>query len=285
MTSKKNNLDDGLPGADSRKQGSSLGTDSAGGHSLDKPATYQPIQIERHRQLVGNQREIFQRINANPELSKFFLINPVMALKELGVTLSPEMTHHVLSATRHPPGFSKRRSELEDRLKKATGEEPQPNNPEWVSEFLFKGLELEPLDTSNQEPKYLEPLNAQIVKNLQARRPTLRKATLSRRGRPLSGTVLGVATWRPATRRFDLKAELPKLNTLRTAPAQVGLEELYFYKDSHPLARDLLELGIIQRRGFPIQSADSFRKIKQGTKRNAFYTWIKQVRFSEKPEK
>lgn len=246
---------------------------------------FEPLDVGKHRQLVGNQREIFQRINDNADLSRLFFLNPAMAMKELGVTLSPEMTHHVLSATRHPPGFSKRRTELEDRLKKATGEEPQPNNPEWVSEFLFKGLELEPLDTSNQEPKYLEPLNAQIVKNLQARRPQLQKVTPNRRGRTLSGTVLGVATWRPAVRRLDLKAELPKLNTLSTAPAQVGLEELYFYKDSHPLARDLLELGIIQRRGFPIQSADSFRKIKQGTKRNSFYTWIKRVRFAEKPEK
>ena len=241
------------------------------------------IEIEKHRQLVGNQREIFQRINTNPELSKLFFINPAMALKELGINLSPDMTHHVLGAVRHPPGLLTRRHELEQKLKEALNDEPQPNKPEWLSEVLFKRLKLTPLDTSNQEPKYLEPLNAEIVRHLQSKRPKLRKRATGRR--PLSGTVLGVATWRPAVRRLDLNAKLPQLNTQKQTPSAINLEELYFYKDSHPLAHDLLELGIIQRRGFPIHSGDSFRKIKKGEKRNAFNTWVKQVRFSEKPKK
>jgi hypothetical protein len=152
-----------------------------------------------------------------------------------------------------------------------------------VSEVLFKRLKLKPLDTSNREPYYTEPLNAEIVRHLQEKRPKLRQVPPNQRG--LSGTVLKVATWRPAVRRMDLSAKLPELQTQTLIPAGLKLEELYFYKDSHPVARDLLELGIIQRRGFPIHSADSFRKIKKGEKPNAFYTWIKDVRFSEKPKK
>lgn len=280
MASKKNNSD--KPLEDSREIDSSLRANSAEEHPVNKAGSLKPIEVEKHRQLVGNQREIFQRINTNPELSKLFFINPAIALKELGVTLSPDMIHHVLEAVRHPPGLLKRREELEQKLKEALNEEPQPNKPEWVSEFLFKRLNLKPLDTSNQEPQYLEPLNAEIVRHLQEKRPKLRQVPPNQRS--LSGTVLNVATWRPAVRRMDLNAKLHELPTQKQIPSRVKLEELYFYKDSHPLARDLLELGIIQRRGFPIHSADSFRKIKKGEKRNAFYTWIKAVRFSEKPK-
>ena len=241
-----------------------------------------PILIDRHRQLTVNQQEIFQRVNANPELSKLFLINPILALKELGVTFTPEITDHVLRSVRHPPSLLKRREELEQKLREALKEEAKPNDPKWVSGFLFTRLKLKPRDTSQKEPAYLEPLNAEILRHLQARRPKLRQRPKGER--PRAGTVLSVAVWRPAVRRMDLNAKLPELKpALGTVPEQVKLEELYFYKD-HPLAHDLLELGILQLRGFPIHSADSFRKIRSGEKRNAFNSWIKKVTFTDKPK-
>ena len=282
MASKKDGSEK-TPTTGDTSKASSRGADDTRDKLAQKPREFEPINIEKHRQLAGNQREIFERVNANPEASALFLINPALALKELGVTLSPEMTHHVLSAARHPPAVLKRRQELEESLKETLKEEPQPNNPQWVSDLLFKRLKLQPLNTANQEPKYLEPLNAPILRHLQEKRPKLRRAAPGRR--PLKGTVLGVATWRPAVRRLDLNAKLPQLETLQQAPSAITLEELYFYKDSHPTARVVLELGIIQRRGFPVHSADSFRKIRKGEKKNAFHTWIKQVRFSEKPKK
>jgi len=42
---------------------------------------------------------------------------------------------------------------------------------------------------------------------------------------------------------------------------------------------DALELGVIQRGGFPFHTPDSFRKILEGKKANAFTYWIKSVRF------
>jgi TnpA family transposase len=83
---------------------------------------------------------------------------------------------------------------------------------------------------------------------------------------------------------MDLDAPLPSLKPAKKAPKTISLETLYFYKDSHPLARDLLELGIIERRSFPIHSADSYRKIKTGEKPNAFHSWIKALRFPEEDE-
>lgn len=281
---KNRSTDAGKPAkTDSSQSEISLTSKSEKPNLAAQGAGLKPILIDKHLQLAGNQREIFLRVNNNPELSKLFFINPVLALKELGVTLSPEITDHVLRSVRHPPGLLRRRGELEQKLRERLKEEAQPNNPQWVSGFLFTRLKLAPLDTSQQEPKYLEPLNAEILRHLQAKRPKLRQRPKDER--PSAGTVISVATWRPAARRMDLNAKLPQLKPLKVAPAEVKLEELYFYKDSHPLVRDLLELGIIQRRGFPIQSADSYRKIGRGERRNAFYTWIKSVRFTDKPKR
>jgi len=246
-------------------------------------SAFEPIEIDRHIALAANQREIFRRFNQNPDLAKMLLINPVLAFAEAGIKLTPEIQRHVLETIQHPPQLRLRRDEIESRLREQINETPQPNNPEWVSSFLFKKLRLKPLDTIGHEPQYVEPLNAEIIKRLQARRPKREPRPAGRRR--LTGTFISVATWKPTVRRFDLEAVLPKLKAARSAPPEVTLKDLYFYKDSHPLARDLLELGIIQRRAFPIHSGDSYRRIKEGKKPNAFRSWIKSIRFSEKPKR
>jgi hypothetical protein len=83
---------------------------------------------------------------------------------------------------------------------------------------------------------------------------------------------------------MDLDAELPPLPSASAAPKKLSLEELYFYKESHPVARQLLELGIVQRQAFPIHSADSYRRIKRGEKSNAFRGWIRGIRFPDAAE-
>jgi hypothetical protein len=81
-----------------------------------------------------------------------------------------------------------------------------------------------------------------------------------------------------------LDAPVPDLKPASRAPKRVELETLYFYKDSHPLVRDVLELGILQRRAFPIQTASSYRKIRDGKRPHVFRAWIRSVRFPETPE-
>jgi hypothetical protein len=56
---------------------------------------------------------------------------------------------------------------------------------------------------------------------------------------------------------------------------------LYFYKDSNATAAALLELGVIQRQSFPVHTPDTFRKIMDGSKPNAFRSWIRGVRLRE----
>ncbi|HLA43428.1 MAG TPA: hypothetical protein VJZ27_08345, partial [Aggregatilineales bacterium] len=88
----------------------------------------------------------------------------------------------------------------------------------------------------------------------------------------------------PDIRQLDLDAELPEIKRAPQIPRTISFEELYFYKNSHPLVRDALAFGILQKRGIPIHSGDSFRKIQAGEKTHLFHDWITSVRFSKKEQ-
>lgn len=246
------------------------------------PDDYEPIELTSHKQLISEQAELFRRFNSSPELSTLLFINPVLAFREVGVTMSPEIAHHVLHTIQHPPHMRRQRDALEASLKEALGEMPQPNNREWLATTLFEKLKVRPLQTSGYRPVYKSELSDEVVGKLQAMRPKKRKRP-PRKTRS-GGMRLRVQTTRPAVRRMDLDAPLPKLKRAKEPPKSMSLETLYFYKDSHPAARELLELGIIQQRSFPIHSGDSYRKVKSGERRSAFRSWIRVVRFPEDGE-
>jgi hypothetical protein len=243
----------------------------------------EPIEVTDHRMLLTRQAELFERLHANPEAARLLLINPVLAFGEVGVSFSPEISRHILHTIQHPPALRRRREELEERLERELGTPPRPNDPGWVSEVLFERLKIRPLATTGHEPVYTFPLPEGTLERLKGfrREPNPRYPPTQRARR---GMTLKLAPWRPAFRRMDLDAPLPKLQAARTAPKEVDLETLYFYRESHPLARDLLELGIIQRRSFPIHSGDSYRKIRSGEKPNAFHAWIRRVEFRREGE-
>jgi hypothetical protein len=243
----------------------------------DAQPAFEPLKISTHRELLTSQGEIFSRLNQDPDVAGMLLINPVLAFRDVNVEMTHEIAHHVLHTIQHTPRLRQRREELEAQLKEEAGEPAQPHNPEWVSRFLFETLELEPLQTEEVEPAYKASLNQAAIERLEKVRPQRqRKEKLSSRS-----AFLRVRVQRPAVRRLDVDAPLPELNAAKRAPEEVDLETLFFYKDSHPLARALLELGIIQRRSFPIHSADSYRRIKRGEKPNAFRSWIDAVRFPQ----
>ncbi len=239
------------------------------------------IEISKHRELINLQERIFERFNNRPDLAKLLLINPVIAFKEVRVNLSPKIADHVLRTLQHTPHLGRRRKELEKKLKKELDESPLPTNPKWVSKFLFEKLKLQPFDTRNFEPTYNESLSVEVLERLKSLRPKRRKSS-DYKFRVRRGMRLEIVDWRPSVRRLDLDAELPSFKIASKIPMQVDLEQLYFYKDSHPLVQDVLELGIIQRRSFPFHSGSSYRKIKSGEKSNAFQKWISSIKFHKK---
>lgn len=240
---------------------------------------YTAIKIESHEELAASFAQVAQRFTENLELSTLLLINPVLAFKEINVNVSSKISRHILHTLQHPPVLAQRQTTLVRILKESWHELAQPNNPEWVSELLFTKLKLRPLDTSGHSPAYKPAINSKDILALQALRPQPRKKNKVAVKR--QGTFRIRIKQRETTlRRMDFEASPAELPYTDEIPSEVTLEELFFYTNQHPLLKNLLELGIITRRSFPFHSGDSYRKIKNGEKPNAFRAWIRSVKFT-----
>ncbi len=241
------------------------------------------LVLTSHREFAVAQNEIFKRLNENPEAVSLLLVNPALAIEELDVELSPELRHHVLHTLQHPPALRERRAELEASLKEALGEAPQPNDPAWLSRVLFETLQASPVKTEGRAPVYKRVVSNNLINHASQIRDRWEEGKANpRRPRP-KGMRVRLKTPGDKIRRMDLEAPVPDdLEPVKDTPETVSLEDLYFYRDQNPLVGDLLELGVIQRRAFPIQSADGFRKVKSGEQRSVFTTWIKSASFPVK---
>ncbi len=239
--------------------------------------SYDPLEVESRRGLATHRREITRRLNENPRITVLLLVNPVLAFAEVNVKLTREVADHVLHTLRHPRRVRERLDALEGELREGLGEAPRPTDPAWLATALFDRLGLEPLDTADHTPAYRSAIAPEAMERLQQLRPTLVKRARML-PRPLKGTRLTVAPERHARRRLDLDAATPALAPVSKAPAGVSLEELWFYKDRHPLARKLLELGLIHAGGVRIHTPDGFRKIRDGQRVSPFRALVTGVR-------
>lgn len=112
---------------------------------------YTPIRAEDHPQLVDQVPEILRRLNDNPQHALLLLVNPILALEDLGVTVAPELETHL----RNTLGFPKPRVEqivrarerLRAQLKEALGESGPvrlPKGPRERAQLVFETLKLPP---------------------------------------------------------------------------------------------------------------------------------------------
>ncbi|HEX7438541.1 MAG TPA: hypothetical protein VF319_00460 [Caldimonas sp.] len=246
------------------------------------PTSLEPIEIRTHRALLVQQGAIAARVAAQPDLAVMLLINPVLAFERMGVKMSAEIASHVLHTIQYPKAVRERRDVLEATLKKALGEPARPTDPVWNVHLLFELRKLAPLLIGALVPQYKPPIGEEESKPLQALRPAgTRRYTQPRLLAPRSR--VGSVPWKESLRRMDLDTPAPKLEPADSTPLEVPLEDLWFYKDLDAIVHDALELGIIQRRAFPIHTPDSFRQILDGSKHNAFRLWIRSLRFKTEP--
>ena len=247
---------------------------------IGDPTKFEHLKIGSRRGLTAHQNEIMSRINANPEFGVMMLINPVLAMKDLGVELATGVIDHVLHRLQHPPKLVTRREALEATLTEKLGEMPRPQDPAWVSRLLFEKLQLKPLATAGKIPHYLRPMSEEVLDRLRHWRPKPKSRYPNVRRSPIE-TRLTVSAWTPAVRRLDLKTSAPQIDAATEVPKEVTLEDLYFYKDLNDTARMVLELGVVQRQSFPFHTPDTYRRIRAGDKSNAFRAWIRAVHFPE----
>ncbi|CAN7437767.1 hypothetical protein LJR225_002885 [Phenylobacterium sp. LjRoot225] len=247
---------------------------------LKPPKTFETLEVKDHRGVAVAFRKIAARISEDPEFGVMMAINPVLAMERYGIKLTPEMQDHVLRAVRHPPRLRTRREALEAKLTEALGTPPRVDDETWLAQVLFDRLGLEPRMVGDAQPAYRPPLNAEVMTRIKPVRPAGNKRYPGPRRLAVRSSI-GMKPWKEAVRRLDLGAAVPDLPPAAERPQSVTLETAWFYKDRHELARDLVELGQIQRMAFPIRTPEAFRKIASGEQPNAFRSWITSVRFKD----
>ena len=116
----------------------------------------EPIEINTHEDLEAQKVRISRRMNANPEIARLVLVNPVLAFQDVGVRLSPVVQRHIMQTLRFPKRLTERRERLEAELHRELealdlpGE--LPLTPQQRAHLLFGVLKIEPLQEDACQP-------------------------------------------------------------------------------------------------------------------------------------
>jgi hypothetical protein len=247
-----------------------------------EPASDDILTITTERGLTRYRKQIAARLQTNQAAMSLLVINPVLALREVGVHLSPKVATHVLHAIAYPPAIREQRTRLIDELKAELGSVPHPNNKEWLARTVFGQLGATPLKLGTHAPVYKSSVDPEAVVAIQALLPT-RGVTVD--GKPqdpehpiYAPPDVPLACQPQTLGQLDMDAAVPDLPVAAKAPKELTLPQLWFYKDTVPLARPLLQLGIVENSGVYIHGPDNFRKIRDGKLPNDLVSWIAAVR-------
>jgi hypothetical protein len=235
------------------------------------PAKPAPIVVDSHRALLLKRDAMVAAIAAHPELLPLLAANPVLAFRDAGVKISPDIATHVLHALQYPPAVREERDRLIKQLRKPLGGVPRPRDPTWLADVVFGRLKVSPLQTSGHSPTYVSATPDDARKRIEA--------LLPKRPRVEVPPLPEGSKARQPIRRLDLDAPTVDLPVAARRPKTLTLEALWFYRGSHELVTPLLRLGVIESSGLPFLGADSYRKLKSGERPNALVSWVQQVQF------
>ncbi len=250
-------------------------SDSGTGKSRPAPPAAGPpaLKITTHRALVGERTTIIAALAADPRSARMLAANPALALRAVGVQLSPAIADHILHAVQQPAEVRSRRAELAAALTKDLGVAPHPSDPARLAEILFGALHLHPLATAGRQPTYVPTIPEASQDRLRALLPNPDRR-LPARTAPTAPSTRPPPVW-----RLDPGAPVPALPRARFRPKRVTLPELWFYLPSHELVRPLLELGILEVSVMPVLPPDAFAKVRDGGQTGGLTDWIQSVTF------
>jgi len=129
---------------------------------------YEPIEVASHRDLGRHRRVINERFNNDPEMARLLLVNPIYAMEDIGVRMTPEIRDHIIETLRFPSRLKERLATLENELQTGFQEvgfaEKLPLNGEQRARLVFEVLKLQPAEPEAaraMEPKQLQPYSGE----------------------------------------------------------------------------------------------------------------------------
>jgi hypothetical protein len=126
-----------------------------------KPQSQQSIVLEVERDLKKNMRAINTLLNANPDLARLVLINPILVLEDLGIQISTPVKQHITQSLRFPAKLVARRDEL---AKEVTEEFARlkihlklPLTTAQRAKLVYETLKIKPLHKHSADFEHLDP--------------------------------------------------------------------------------------------------------------------------------
>ena len=109
------------------------------------------VRLETHEELLAKLPEIFKRLNEDPEIGRLTLVNPALALEDIGFELSDDLHEHLRKTLPFPEGRLKQikqaREDLRELLRPYAkkGKPVQlPKTPRDRAQLLFDTLGVKP---------------------------------------------------------------------------------------------------------------------------------------------
>jgi hypothetical protein len=181
---------------------------------------------------------LVERINAEPALGARAMANPLLALEELGVHLTPELEREVERRLRFSPAQRERLASLDSQLKDAAGERLDAESPQDLERVLFARLKL-PRPEGLRALGLPEPTGT--PDRLRGTRP-VKKAT---QGKAFSGPETGSKVASPTVDQQDWEDPLTSL------------------RGQHPVVDLALEYRAICRGGPAFASRAAYTALKE----------------------
>jgi hypothetical protein len=88
-----------------------------------------PVRLDTHEELTARLPEIFRRLNENPEIGRLTLVNPILALEDIGFVLSDDLQDHLRKTLPFPKGRVRRISKARKRLRELLGSYGKKGKP------------------------------------------------------------------------------------------------------------------------------------------------------------
>jgi hypothetical protein len=193
---------------------------------------------------------IVKRINADPELALRAAANPLLALAELGYTMTPELEREVALRVRFDRTKIAKIAALSTRIQELAGEEFEIESRTQLSRVLFEHLKLPPLPPPPQRVILAE------------------------------GKLAAQTVSRPMESVLSHPLDIPYRPVVGVAPPD-ALEAL---KGKHPIIAPLLEYRAIQASVPPLATRELYDRIARGDVKMPIFRLRAKLRRGQTPE-
>jgi hypothetical protein len=217
----------------------------------------EPIVVADEKDLRAKAPLILRRINQAERGGLLFLLNPVFALEEVGVTLSPAMKRHIRMGLRYGAEDKKRIKQLEADIGQMAGRPINPAADAEVADLLFNRLALKKPTLRGSKTVPVPGGSASMYEPIDRT--------------PLNAPVAGTA---------EVRSNASKARRASPAEEPLSGELLQALEGSHPVVAKLAEVRALYERGWQFMNREHYDRARNG----ATVSLVRSVCFKTKPE-